>query len=148
MLSEAPSSIFWLMFLPDATGQLVEAEDYTNLVGLIGMNFREEMPHPDMGYVVTQAHGGHGYAAEGGKQVLSYWRDLVGVKEIFIGSPVDNIPSQRCAERIGLVRGGTLFVEGGKSPNVELEASIAYVLPGMQWQDGLIAKYGRGWSEE
>lgn len=52
--------------------------------------------------------------------MLWYWRDLVGVREIFIGCPLDNWASQRCAERIGLVRGGTLTVEKGRPPDVEL----------------------------
>lgn len=145
-LSNPPSSIFWLMFLPDAAGSLVEADDNANLVGFIGMSFRQEMPYPDMGYTVTAAHAGHGYAAEGGKAVLSYWRDQVGVQELYIGCGEENLASQRCAERIGLVRAGTLLCEMG--PATGVMGAVAYVLPGMQWKEGWVITPSRGWAAE
>lgn len=105
----APPIVYWFMWLPPAEGEMREMEDLSNLAGFIAMSFREEMPYPDMGYAVVASHAGHGYASEAGKEVLYYWRDLVGVKEIFVGCPEGNRKSQRCAERIGFVRGGPMM---------------------------------------
>ena len=153
-LSPVPPSIFWLMWLPQQNDRHVEEgngkeeEDLANLVGYIILSFRQEMPMPDMGYITVEAHAGRGYAAEAGREVLRYWRDIVGVREIFIGCPVENVKSQRCAERIGLVRGGMMMCEMGSPPDLEMVETVAYVLPGMRWKEGLVARPGRGWSQE
>lgn len=152
-LAPAPANIFWLVWLPASHSpgedqNVEEKEDLTDLVGLIVMSFRQEMPMPDMGYVTVEAHAGRGYAAEAGREVLRYWRDLVGVSEIFVGCPVENVKSQRCAERIGFVHGGTLLCEMGTPPDLRMEEAVAYVLPGMRWEEGHVVRPRRGWGPD
>lgn len=147
-LTTAPESIFWLLWLPSRDKQDEIAKDLTNLVGIVGMNFRAEMPSPDMGYVVTAAHGGHGYASEAGQALLHYWRDLVGVRDIYVACPVDNKPSRRCAERMGFVYGGTMVCEEGRPPDSKYTEAIAYVLPGSGWKDGQVIRPALGWPPE
>lgn len=148
-LAPAPASILWLMWLPaKKNGQGNEAngeqEDLANLVGYITMSFRPEMPMPDMGYITVDAHAGHGYAAEAGRQMLHYWRDFVGVREIFAGCLVENVKSQRCAEKIGFVKGGKVMCEMADG----MKEAVAYVLPGMSWKEGQVARPMKGWGPE
>lgn len=143
-LAPAPDSIYWLFYLASSADK-PESEP-SDLVGVICMSFREEMPYPDMGYITVAAHAGKGYAAEAGKQLLHYWRDLVGVKEIFIACASDNRPSQRCAERIGFVHAGGITVELGRPPEGKVEEdAVALVLPGMSWKDGVVISPWKGW---
>lgn len=146
-LSEPPLNIYWLSWLANEDETQDDDED-SNLVGLVGMSFRPGMPCPDLGYAVMARHHGKGYASEAGREVLRYWRDLVGVREIFAGIPTDNKASRRCAEKIGLVYGGGLIFEFGKPPDVHRADDVAYVLPGMQWREGLVARPADGWPEE
>lgn len=53
----APASIYWLLWLPTSAGRAPESEDLGNLVGIVAMSFRQEMPYPDQGYVTVAAHG-------------------------------------------------------------------------------------------
>ena len=143
--STAPKSIYWLIFLPTAAAESSEDDD---LAGLVVLSTRDEAPCPDMGYAVLNAHAGHGYAAEAGKSVLRYWQDTVGVKEIFCATLEDNIKSQKCAERIGFVRGGTIQVLFGRAPNYERTTGAAYVLPGMEWSESTYIMPTVGWKQE
>ena len=107
-----------------------------DLIGAIGMSFRPEMPYPDIGYMLFLPYNGKGYASEAGKTVLQWWRDVIGVKEIFCGALEDNFQSQRLAERIGFVRAGTFNVVFGHPPDEKMATALAFVLPGMEWEEG------------
>ncbi len=51
----------------------------------------------------------------------------------------DNARSQKCAERIGFVRAGTLDVVFGNPPHESqrIKGALAFVLPGMEWKEGM-----------
>ena len=144
-LAPAPADIYWLFYVPSTQSNEEAADDFSNLAGLIAMSFRDEMPYPDMGYATAPSHAGNGYAAEAGRQVLHYWRDLVGVKEIFVACSLENKASQRCAERIGFVRAESVINE--VSPGERQEA-VAYVLPGMDWREGQMISPWKGWPSD
>ena len=143
-LATAPANMFWLIWLPLTPEKEANVEDLSNLVGFMSMSFRPGMPYPDMDYATLPAHAGHGYASEAGKEMLHYWRDLVGVREIYVGCPEENSHSQRCAERIGFALGGKVMYEKGSPPNVETGRAVAYVLPGMQWIEGRVVRLDVG----
>ena len=92
------------------------------------------MPCPDIGWAIFAPYRSKGYATEAAKRVLDWWRDEVGLKEIYCGIIGENIASVKCAQRIGLVPGGIfdLLLDTGKG--AEMHFCTAYVLPGMQWK--------------
>ena len=103
------------------------------------MSFRPEIGFPDLGYGIRDAYQGRGYASEAGIKTVQWWRDVIGVKHIWCETLPDNAKSQRCAERIGFVRAGTLDVVFGNPPdeNQRVVGAVAFVLPGMAWKEGL-----------
>ena len=131
ILAPPPRGMYLLTFLPNSNG-----EEET-LIGHVGISFRPGMPHPDLGWALFGPYQGKGYATEAGRAALRFWRDTIGVKEIFAGTLADNEKSQRCAERIGFVRGGTLTVLFGHAPDEKSMESVAFVLPGMKWTEGM-----------
>ncbi|CAJ2506518.1 Uu.00g006480.m01.CDS01 [Anthostomella pinea] len=126
----APPGMIHLVYLKPPEGK-EETED--DLIGLVSVSFRSEMPYPDLGYAFYQPHWGRGYASEAGRAVTSFWRDEVGVKEMFIAAMDNNVKSQRVAEKCGFVRAGGFDVVFGISENQKCFSATAYVLPGMEW---------------
>lgn len=136
-LAPPPCGMFFLMHLLSASTSSNEGD----FIGQIHLSFRPEMPSPDFGYAVLAPYQRCGYATEAGKATLKYWRDTIGVKEIFIGTAPDNVKSQKLAERLGFVRGGTFDVVFGHPPNERKDTGgLAFILPGMQWIEGKTMK--------
>ena len=145
-LAPAPNGMFFLIYLPShGTSKQDAGAAEETLVGKITMSFRPEMPYPDIGYAVLPAYEKNGYATEAGKAVIRFWQDVIGVKEMFLGTAPYNVKSQKTAERLGFVRAGTFDVLIGLPPNEKRETGgLAYVLPGMQWIDGKTMKLAIG----
>lgn len=137
-LAPAPRGMYFLIYLSsDATGDEHGSNSKGVLIGDIILSFRPEMPYPDFGFALLAPYEGCGYATEAGQAVLRFWRDTVGVKEIFVGTAPDNVRSQKLAERLGFVRAGTFDVVFGYPPNERKETGgLAFVLPGMEWIEG------------
>lgn len=134
-LAPPPKGTYFLVYLR----QIIENKNVEgDLVGLISIAFRPEMPYPDLGWATLGPYQGSGYATEAGKEALRFWRDIIGVKELCAMTIDGNVRSERLAERIGFVRAGTVDIIFGLPPNEEKFAGRGFVLPdGMEWHDGL-----------
>ena len=130
-----PRGMYFLIHLRDNEND--EHEPKGPFIGIAAISFRAEMPYPDLGWALFGQYQGHGYATEAGREALRFWHDLVGVKEICAVTMEDNVKSQKCAERIGFVKAGTLEIVFGEAPNESWAKGRAMTLPGMKWQDGL-----------
>lgn len=133
-LAPPPRGIFFLAYLPvqtDGEGQTSET-----LIANVVLSTRSEMPYPDLGWGVLEQYQGKGYAQEAGRAVLEFWRDNIGVKEIYAATAMEHVKSQRCAERVGFVRAGNINIVLGYPPNEEKIEGAAFVLPGMEWEEG------------
>lgn len=137
-LAPPPRGMYFLIYLPNPNPD--QQDDRETLVGIMTMCFRAEMPYPDLGYGISHQHQGNGYATEAGREVLSFWRDTVGVKEVCAMTSDDNVKSQVLAERIGFVKAGTVDVVFGQPPNESWSKGRVLVLPGMEWKDGLVLR--------
>ena len=137
-LRSPPSGIYFLVYLRDHVD--ANKGSWGTLLGCIGMSFRSEMPCPDIGWMFFGPFQGHGYASEASREALRFWHDVVGVREIFAGTLENNTRSQRLAERIGLIRAGTFDIVFGHSPNESHTKAVAFVLPGMEWKEGLTTR--------
>lgn len=124
--------MFMLVFVRDSTNPDEEGE----FVGMNSVAFRREMPFPDMGWAITGPHQGRGYATEAGRAALKFWTEVIGVREICAMTLESNTKSQRLAEKIGFVRAGTVDVYLGREDEEKM-LGRGFVLPGMQWRDGL-----------
>lgn len=135
-LTPPPKGMFHLIYL--LASETADDNDSGTPLGHIAVSFRSEMPCPDVGYAVLPAYEGRGYASEAGRAVVRFWQDVVGVKEIFIGTSHENLASQGVAKRMGFVEGGSFEIVFGLPPNERSEQAKAFVLPGMKWPTGQV----------
>ena len=114
-----------------------DGEQRGECIGMIGMTFRTEVPWPDFGYALFEQYNGKGYASEAGVKVLEWWKEEAGVKDIWAGTFDNNVASQKCARRCGLVDAGEVRIIFGNGEQ-EVRKARGFVLPGMegQWPKG------------
>lgn len=83
--------------------------DRDGLAGALGI----EVPVPvrrlgEIGYWVTSPRVGRGYATEAGTAVVAFGFDALGLYRLELRAGVENLASQRVAEKLGFHREGTL----------------------------------------
>lgn len=83
--------------------------DDRGIAGAVGL----EVPIPvrrlgELGYWVASDRAGRGYATEAGRAVVGFGLDTVGLYRIELRAGVENLGSQRVAEKLGFRREGTL----------------------------------------
>lgn len=138
-LAPPPKGIYFLIYLlPPTDGQ--ERMKRDDPIGHLTMNFRPEMPCPDLGYALLPAFQGQGIATEACRGSLKFWQETIGVKEVFIGTDEENVKSQKVAERLGFVKAGGFDVATGLPPDEKIERCMSFVLPGMTWPEGLVMR--------
>jgi hypothetical protein len=125
--------MFHLVYLANSEHPDDDSQDA--LVGMIGMSFRSEVPWPDIGFGISLKYEGHGYASEAGREVLRFWQDQVGVREVCVCTLEDNVKSHRMAQRLGFMEGGPSNIVFGHPPNEQLLHGKAFILPGMTWRN-------------
>jgi RimJ/RimL family protein N-acetyltransferase len=81
----------------------------------------------DLGYVLSRAHWGRGYATEAAKAVLEWAASLEGVYRIWATCDIDNATSVRVLEKIGMTREGVLrrwAIRPNLAPGVPRDAFV------------------------
>lgn len=71
-------------------------------IGMCGLIKRDSLPNVDIGYALLPAFYGKGYAEEAARAVLEHGRSDFGLKRILGTTSLDNEPSVRVLEKIGL----------------------------------------------
>lgn len=64
-------------------------------------------PEVELGYRLTRAAWGHGYATEAGRAVVAHAFDTIGLPEVVAVSDPANVRSHRVLARLGFQRAGT-----------------------------------------
>jgi RimJ/RimL family protein N-acetyltransferase len=97
------------------------------LVGAVTLAQRCREIYPDIGWALKEQFIGKGYATEAAAEFLRALRDEIGIRDICTWPDEKNVPSNRVAEKLGFVEGGTVRVsdEGGKE-------AVVWILPGMK----------------
>ncbi len=74
------------------------------LIGLIAIGRRKEQEERvhNLGYIFHPGYSGQGYATESCRAVMTYLFDQLGITAILTGTRLENIPSVRLLERLGL----------------------------------------------
>lgn len=83
------------------------ATNGNEVAGTLGINRYDEMWRAaNLGYWVRSDLAGRGLATEAAAAVASFGFDVVGIHRLELVAAVDNIASQRVAEKLGFVREG------------------------------------------
>jgi ribosomal-protein-alanine N-acetyltransferase len=87
---------------------LVERKDDRQPVGLCGLLRRETLPDVDIGFALSPAHWGQGYAFEAAAATLTHAREVLRLSRVVAITKPDNGPSIRLLQRLGLRFEGTV----------------------------------------
>ena len=68
-------------------------EDYGDLAG-----------EPELSYLIGKEYRGNGYASEACQAILRYAAEELGMQRIYLRTSKDNLPSQKLAEKLGLLK--------------------------------------------
>jgi [ribosomal protein S5]-alanine N-acetyltransferase len=81
---------------------LVELKATGEAVGLSGLVKRDSLPDVDIGYAFLPRHWSRGYAFESAAAVMEYGRDALGLRRVVAITSLDNAPSIKVLEKLGL----------------------------------------------
>ena len=82
-------------------GWVITAGDSGAFLGDIGVLKTSVYPEPELGWTLTDAAEGHGYAFEAAQAVLSWWWAETEARSVVSYIHVDNARSQALAKRLG-----------------------------------------------
>ena len=80
----------------------VELKDSTCPVGICGLMRRDYLDAADIGFAFLPAYWGKGYAYEAAVAVLNFAKTDLGLERILATTRLDNVPSQKLLEKLGL----------------------------------------------
>jgi len=82
----------------------VRLKDTGELIGLIAIGRRKEQEERvhNLGYVFHPGYSGRGYATEGCQAVMTFLFEQLGITAILTGTRLENAPSVRLLERLGI----------------------------------------------
>jgi ribosomal-protein-serine acetyltransferase len=103
-------------FADDAVRNWAEGTDHVfgilvdgQVVGTIGLHTpRATRSIGEVGYWIRTDRTGHGYVTEAGGAVVRFGFDVLALTRLELRAGVDNLPSQRVAERLGFRQEGRL----------------------------------------
>jgi len=81
---------------------LVELKESGASIGICGLLKRDSLPDVDVGFAFLPSYWSQGYAFESASAVMTYGREVLGLRRIVAITSPDNDPSIRLLERIGL----------------------------------------------
>jgi RimJ/RimL family protein N-acetyltransferase len=82
------------------------------VIGISSMIHRAYIP--DQGWVILPQYQGRGYATEAAREVLRYFRDILGMQDLMAPTHQGNSDSFNIARKLGYVhREGGIMSEGG-----------------------------------
>jgi len=99
----------------------------SDLAGAVTLAQRSSELYPDIGWALKEEFMGKGYATEAAMEFLRVLREEIGVKDVCTWPDENNKQSNRVAQKLGFVEGGTARIsdEGGKEV-------VVWILPGMK----------------
>ena len=94
---------------------LVELKESGASIGICGLLKRDSLPDVDVGFAFLPSYWSQGYAFESASAVMTYGREVLGLRRIVAITSPDNDPSIRLLERIGLRFEGLIKLSEDKS---------------------------------
>lgn len=102
-------------------------------IGFTGLATPGFMPAVEVGWRLTSAQWGHGYAPEAGRAALAFGFGELGLDEIVSFTAVTNHKSRRVMEKLGMVHDPTADFDHPRAVP-ELRAHVLYRLPFASWE--------------
>ena len=81
---------------------LVELKETGVPIGICGLLKRDQLPDVDIGFAFLPDFWSQGYAFESASAVMTYGREVLGLKRIVAITSLDNDASIRLLEKVGL----------------------------------------------
>ena len=81
---------------------LVELKETGVSIGICGLLKRDSLPDVDVGFAFLPSYWSQGYAFESASAVITYGREVLGLRRIVAITSLDNSASMRLLEKIGL----------------------------------------------
>lgn len=81
---------------------LVELKDTGVPIGMCGLLKRDSLPDVDVGFAFLPSYWSQGYAFESAAAVMTYGRQVLGLRRIVAITSLDNDASIRLLEKLGL----------------------------------------------
>jgi RimJ/RimL family protein N-acetyltransferase len=91
---------------------LVELKESGVPIGMCGLLKRDTLPDADVGFAFLPDYWSQGYAFEAASGVMSYGREVVGLRRIVAITSLDNDASIKLLEKIGLKFEGLITPSG------------------------------------
>jgi RimJ/RimL family protein N-acetyltransferase len=116
--------------------ELPRVESFIGFIGLAVPGFEAFFtPCVEIGWRLTRAYWGHGYATEGARAALDFGFEKLGLGEIVSFATTTNLRSRRVMERIGMTRRAE---EDFDHPNLPeghpLRRHVLYRIGHAQWR--------------
>jgi RimJ/RimL family protein N-acetyltransferase len=85
--------------------EILATNEFIGFIGLSQQSFDVDFsPYTDIGWRLSRASWGKGYATEGARRCLDYAFDTLRLKEILSTAPKTNTPSIAVMEKIGMTK--------------------------------------------
>jgi RimJ/RimL family protein N-acetyltransferase len=112
--------------------------DFIGFVGLVEARFGSHFtPCVEIGWRLSPAHWGHGYATEAARACLAFGFERLGLEEIVSFTVPDNLRSRRVMEKIGMTRSpADDFDHPGLPQDDRLCRHVLYRLARSKWTPG------------
>lgn len=81
---------------------LVELKESGVSIGMCGLLKRDSLPDVDIGFAFLPDYWSQGFAFESAAAVMTYGREVLGLRRIVAIASLDNAPSIKLLEKIGL----------------------------------------------
>ncbi|HEV7683636.1 MAG TPA: GNAT family N-acetyltransferase [Pyrinomonadaceae bacterium] len=81
---------------------LVKSKESGVSLGMCGLLKRDSLPDVDIGFAFLPGYWSQGYAFEAARAVMTYGREVLGLKRIVAITSPDNAASIRLLEKVGL----------------------------------------------
>jgi len=91
---------------------LVELKETGVPIGMCGLLKRDTLPDADVGFAFLPDYWSQGYAFEAASGVMSYGREVLGLRRIVAITSLDNDASIKLLEKIGLKFEGVITKSG------------------------------------
>lgn len=116
----------------------VECSTVAPFIGFVGLNHVGDglpiAPCVEIGWRLSAAHWGHGYATEAANAALAYAFQRLQLAEVVSFTAVLNRPSQRVMERIGMICDDETFEHPRVPVDHPLRTHVVYRLTAQRWQ--------------
>ena len=81
---------------------VVELKDERVPIGMCGLTMKDALPAPDVGFAFLPEYWSKGYALEAASAVMTYSRNVLGLRKLVAVTLPDNESSIKLLEKIGL----------------------------------------------